>query len=338
MLTRHSILIDNSLTNPPEISVVLTVYNQEKIIEKVLNGIIVNSSLKIDLIIIDDASSDNTNKVIRNIVATLKEKNVENIAMIRLIKNKISRFETFCDDLGIRICSCETVILIQSDMIISEFGFDKKMSSALSAYSDLIALSSRGVITLEPILSHYRITLGSDLAPAKSYLKFGLNLLFKLFFKSRKPLEVSKVVDQKINDVDSYFLKNGSIEISSFLPLGEDPRKIYIGQSIYRGPIILSKWKYLEIGGFNKKGFFQGFDDHGLSVSAFLLKKYRVGYVYISYLSPREFSTTSKKRSFLQSFLLYFNLLRIKPEFNVLKKMLKENEFKNFQMNEIRTF
>ena len=178
-----------------------------------------------------------------------------------MIKNKISRFETFCDDLGIRICSCETVILIQSDMIINEVGFDKKMSSALSAYSDLIALSSRGVITLEQILSHYRITLGSDLAPAKSYLKFGLNLLFKLFFKSRKPLEVSKVVDQKINDVDSYFLKNGSIEISSFLPLREDPRKIYIGESIYRGPIILSKLKYLEIGGFNKKGFFQGFDD-----------------------------------------------------------------------------
>ena len=51
----------------PEISIVLTVYNQEKIIDQVIENIINNSILKIELIIIDDASSDATNQIIKKL-------------------------------------------------------------------------------------------------------------------------------------------------------------------------------------------------------------------------------------------------------------------------------
>ena len=319
----------------------LTVYNQEKIIDQVIENIINNSILKIELIIIDDASSDGTNQIIKKLLRNSDRLKLTNVCKIQLIRNRISRFETFCDDLGIRFSICNEVILVQSDMLINEYGFDKKMLLALHTYSDLIALSARGTCKIEPILNHYSQTLGSDLAPAKSYLKFGLDLLLKLFFKSKETKKISNVKRSEITDLESHFLEKGNIEIELIETQnlsGQAMRKIFVSDSVYRGPIIFSKLKYLEIGGLNKKGFFQGFDDHGISITAFNLRRYRVGYIYIVYSSPREFSTTSKKRSFSQSLLLYLNLLKIKFGGNVLKEMLQERESKTSQISEIRKY
>ena len=54
-------------------------------------------------------------------------------------------------------------------------------------------------------------------------------------------------------------------------------RKLYVGQTIMRGPILFNREKYFELGGLDSLRFFQGFDDHDFCARALLRVTARYG-------------------------------------------------------------
>jgi len=123
-----------------------------------------------------------------------------NIIGVWVYHFKKSQFETICDDFGIRAARSRKVILLQADMLITESGFDKALSSALDQFTDLIMISGRGTHLLEPVASSLRTTRivsslrtvhGSTIQfdPVSSWL-LGLTLKLKMSGTTAYPLAV----------------------------------------------------------------------------------------------------------------------------------------------------
>ena len=68
------------MSNKPLISVIIPSYNREKLIVKAINSVLNQTFTDFEILIIDDASTDNTKQVIHDL-------NLENIRYFRLEKN-----------------------------------------------------------------------------------------------------------------------------------------------------------------------------------------------------------------------------------------------------------
>ena len=140
----HNIIYKKIFINTPAlVTVVIPFYNQAQNICEVVNSIIRNSEQKIDLILIDDNSSDKGSLAL----VTFLENSLfdsKGLCSVKIIQTKIQLFETFCEDLGIKMADTKYVIEIQSDMFIQHIGFDTKLVKALTSNSDFIAIGGRG--------------------------------------------------------------------------------------------------------------------------------------------------------------------------------------------------
>jgi glycosyltransferase involved in cell wall biosynthesis len=323
-----NILSINSL-QIAEIGILIPVYNQEMNIIKVLDNLMLNVKHRSDLVILDDCSSDNTVQIISDYIESNEIQFRTKFNKIKLIKNKKSYFETRCDYYGIEVLRNRFIIEIQSDMIITEPYFDDKMVQALSSHPDIFAISGRGTEQLFPVIKIYESSLGSDRSFSKNLWHHVVNRMFfqlKKFFKQfikwneiklENSLNNENVKEVNFND-DSTFLLNGVAgRLGDLINNNQDAvslsdHKIYLGQTIMRGPLIIDSKKYFELGGFNIDYFFQGFVDHELFVTAWLTKKYRVGYVPIGFLSPLSIGTGRKPRSLKTEISIFLNLFRIR--------------------------
>ena len=92
--------------NTPLVSVILPNYNNDKYLDKSINSVIAQTFINWELFIIDDASSDNSLKIID------KYKNKENITILILKKNK---GVSFCRNLGMRLSRGKYIAFLDSD-------------------------------------------------------------------------------------------------------------------------------------------------------------------------------------------------------------------------------
>ena len=106
-----------------------------------------------------------------------------------------------------------------------------------------------------------------------------------------------------------------------------------------RGPLLVDKKKYLEVGGFDSERFFLGYDDHDLAMRAWNLKGYRSGYVPVGFLSPLADGATRKMRTIKQEFEILSNLVRTQnvSKESALYSALKVLKDKNINI-QIREF
>lgn len=58
----------NKKRKPPLVTVLIPAHNEEKVIERTLNSVRTSSYRKLEIIVIDDASSDNTRKIVRDYI------------------------------------------------------------------------------------------------------------------------------------------------------------------------------------------------------------------------------------------------------------------------------
>jgi hypothetical protein len=77
--------------------------------------------------------------------------------------------------------------------------------------------------------------------------------------------------------------------------ISENSKRIWLGETVMRGPIIFEKKVYLDIGGFNTDAFYQGNDDHDLILRVSKLKK-KVGFTPINFAAPLALGSYRKKR------------------------------------------
>jgi glycosyltransferase involved in cell wall biosynthesis len=124
------------------VSVILTVYNQENIIQEVLNGILDNiSDITKELIIILDGCTDGSESQIDKLLPKARDKNLD----IKIIFTDNVN-EVRANNVGLKNSTCEYSILVQDDCKIIEKDFDKRMLKPFKVIPNLLAVSGRDAV------------------------------------------------------------------------------------------------------------------------------------------------------------------------------------------------
>ena len=108
--------------NKPLVSVILPNYNNEKYIDESIKSVIAQTFINWELFIIDDASSDNSLKIIN------KYKKKEKITIVILKKNK---GVSFCRNLGMRLSKGKYIAFLDSD----DFWINNKLDGQIKFMS-----------------------------------------------------------------------------------------------------------------------------------------------------------------------------------------------------------
>ena len=124
--------------NIPKLSIVIPIHNQQTILKRVLNSVILKTKQPFELILIFDGCTDNSKALAINEITQ-----TENLYRVTFITNTNGVFETSCDNQGFMISRSEFIIEIQADMIIEEDGYDILLCKPLIQYPDMIAVSAR---------------------------------------------------------------------------------------------------------------------------------------------------------------------------------------------------
>ena len=253
-----SINRSNSKTN---VSVIIPVFNKERIICSMLDNLIASLTTNFELIIIDDASDDNSKKIINNY---LKNKNITHV----FISTSVPVFETACDNLGFFIAEGFYLLEVQSDMIIHDKGFDKRMIKALNdnKFSSVGGRSCHSWFDL--------------LGPKKKII----NVL-----KLKSPISLILFGTGAVGYVSGNLYN--SILVGSPL-LGE----VYEADTNCRGPWLINKHLLNKIGPLDTDNFFLGYDDHDFNLRGSKLG-FRSGYTPVIITCERNNSSSFQKKT-----------------------------------------
>lgn len=322
----------------PFTAVIVPVHNQEEIIATNLNALLESLTLPFEIVIVNDGSRDGTGREIDYWCENTTRNPPTNVCSIEIIKTRQGKFETWCDTVGINRTSAPYIIEIQADMKVIDKGFDGRLFKLMKSNVDLIALSGRGV---EPFIDASRnFKLDLENIPFKG-LDFGFSFFIRetvvatrvvireivhLVRRLKTPKEEATILPKTediLQGVDSEF----AIDYASFFPqesffevnkragrLGnlmekqieiskEGMNQIWVGESIMRGPLIIDRRKFIEIGGFNKDLFFLGHDDHDMARRAWVTSGFRVGFHPVNFTSPLNHGSTRKNKSFAKRYL-----------------------------------
>jgi len=312
-------------SSPEEITVVMPVFNQSGIILRNLGALIESLSLNSRIIIIDDASSDSTSDVITSSIDYLCEKKPISIELYRY---KHSRFETQCDAFGFSLSRTRHVLEVQADMQVRDAGFDQRLAGWMALHPSLIAISGRGVQPLSEPLNYFLTTAGSDRSRSKSVFTHILRTLtlrlipagiFQQLQRLKNgvfpTLKVSPIEPLAGDVIDFELTGRAGIDVAPDVTNGgskSGTNYILIGETVMRGPLLIDREKYEEVGGFDTSAFFQGFDDHDLVLRG-RVKGYQSGYHPVNFSSPEGDGTTRKPRSWKAEIAILSQLFRIAP-------------------------
>lgn len=321
---------ESETLDTPEVTLVIPVFEQEKIISENLRSIFLSMSTPFDAIIIDDASKDKSLDFIRDTIQSLlSDERVRSLSRrICVFSNKRAWFETRCDDFAFRMARGTYIIEFQADMKMHEIGFDQKLLDQMVLDPSLLAISARGV--------HKRDLLGriggTDV-PDIFILERLFRRLVKVFIR------IPKYVNKFFSRVQSNHLEEECVlapshsqlnwKISDGIPgleteftgsagwlgplidnlphnFSQDFQNLVYrsqhtpvkGETIMRGPIIVDKTKYLALGGFNTRAFYQGNDDHDLWLRG-QQAGYQVAFYPLYFSAPTNLGSARKKRSFV---------------------------------------
>jgi len=216
----------NKSDSKPNVSVIIPVFNKGRIICNMLDNLIASLTTNYELILIDDASDDNSKEIITNY---LKNKNIRHV----FISTSVPIFETACDNLGFFIAQGFYLLEIQSDMIIHDKGFDKRMIDALNN-NKFSSVGGRSCHSWFDVL--------------------GPKLKIINVLKLKSPISLILFGTGAVGYVGENIYNN--ILIGSPL-LGE----VYEADTNCRGPWLINKYLLNTIGPLDTDKFFLGYDD-----------------------------------------------------------------------------
>lgn len=298
-----------------EVSAVVPYFNQAMRICRTLSSLSKSMSSVFELIIIDDASTDGSVDEVLSCLGQFAE--VGNLARIRLLKMHRSHFETECDALGFLLADGDYLLEVQADMEVDDPGFDSRMVKALAEFDDLLMVSGRGTEPLLPIAESYRRTQGSVVAHTDTLWGYAWSRVrHRTAKRLLNPFNRKQLQSPSTTSVPSWEAAAQSIfpDAQRFIQTGEAGRlgnlvevslppdrvptdRIWLGQTVMRGPLMIDRARLRRVGGLDDTRFFLGFDDHDLAVRAFLQHGLRCGYLPVVFHSPIEAGTTRKHRS-----------------------------------------
>ena len=141
---KYKLLLDKKFSEGNlKYSIVIPVYNQEKIIIKNISSIIKNTINNYEIILINDFSSDKTLALLKDFFYKLKPKK-NYIKRIRILNTNWPLFETKCDNIGFKLAQARFILEIQSDMEMIQKGYNETLLEPFKLFKNLIAVSGRG--------------------------------------------------------------------------------------------------------------------------------------------------------------------------------------------------
>ena len=346
----------------PEISVVIPFFNQSKLIPQNLRALVSAMATRWELILIDDASRDGSSKAAIDAIRSLGEK-PRNLTRVRLYQNRQEYFETECDSFGFSVAEADFFLEVQIDMEVNEKGFDRKLLDAISAWDDLLMVSGRGTEPFENALIQFEdelkildkswvllflIYLARRIAHSiRQIVKCALPKTFlqELKFSLKGPAVAGEPVKYLSLPDATKFSETGragrlGILIEEVIsPSDLDRRLIWLGETVMRGPLIVSRELYTTVGGLNSESFVLGLDDCELAAAGFLGHQLRCGFVPIGFHSPLKAGSTRKGKSFST----WIRLTKLKRTAAVTMKEtalyhLLNSETRDLPLNEVRSF
>ena len=219
----------------PKVSVIVSVYNTEKYVQKCIDSILNQTYPNIELILIDDCSVDNSREILR------KYKNKSNVI---LIENKKNSGLSYSRNVGLKNSTGEFIGYIDSDDYIDPDYYEKLVESIIEKQADIAVCDMK--LYYEKT-NTYQISHGCEGTDKIDFINNGLaasacNKLFKRNIIEKYPFAEGKVnediavvipalVDAKkiayVPDVYYYYVqRDNSIQNSSF---SEKRFDIFIG-------------------------------------------------------------------------------------------------------------
>lgn len=121
------------------IDILITIFNQEEIIERVLYGVFSNTTTPFNLVLIFDGCSDRTKPRALHYLKRWKSSLLRDL----IIKDTPNLFELRANNFGFKLCQSEFLITIQDDMVVQEYGWEKRLTYPLRKFDDVFAVSGR---------------------------------------------------------------------------------------------------------------------------------------------------------------------------------------------------
>lgn len=301
-----------------DISVVIPVYNQENLIINNLESIMRSMGSRYEIVLINDKSTDYTEKRILDFLSTNPLEKYSNCSKFRYYKSDFPMYETKCDEYGISQSLGELVIEIQADMEIIEKGFDLRLKNAINSDPSIWAISGRATHSFRDISSHFlekqsknNLLLSEVLSQYWRQLKA---MAYKESLRLRRNHQDFENFPQQAatTKIDETFESRGAAgwigELIDDIPTDtsvfrertrtREIDRLWIGDSVIRGPLIIKKQLYLQLGGFDIQAFFLGNDDHDLCLRG---KKagLKVGFFPVHFVAPLRFGSERKRKTLL---------------------------------------
>ncbi len=123
----------------PIFDIVLTIYNQENLIDRVLRGVFRNTTTPFNLILVFDGCTDNTEKKAMKYIYKKKPK----LLIQTIVKHAANVYETKANNIGFKNALTDFMITLQDDMVINEYGWERRLTYPLRKFSDVIAVTGR---------------------------------------------------------------------------------------------------------------------------------------------------------------------------------------------------
>lgn len=232
-------------------SLCLTVHNKGWLLPSVLNGIILNTLGAYELIVVLDGCTDNSAAVLADF-----EKANSKIAIKTLCTPDV--FETKANNVGLRQCQGEKVIIIQDDMVIKEVGWNLRLEKPFKCFSDVFAVTARSAF-------NYRVNSFSQ----------HINL----------PSHVDALIDDCWSDVltfESHINRDQGLQRNQFA----------VRNNVNRGPLMIDHNDLKSLNYLNEDFSPQDQDDADLCYRAFKKLNKIVGAYWIDYESDLSWGGT----------------------------------------------
>lgn len=264
----------------PDVAIIIPVHNQEDHVLKCLAGVTANVALNAEIVIIADGCSDRTPQVLIDWMQSKVAR--QSFTKITVAVTSESIYETLCDTLGFAISGAPYVIEVQADMTIREPGFDALLKDALDSHPTIVAVSGRG--------AHSWAFAG--LQRRRGLVDWSRALITKLLAlrpapKAYAPSRFEFAMGEAI----------GRLGKNSETPLARSARRLFLHESVMRGPLAFNRRLFDTVGGFDCANFFLGNDDHDFALRAWVNHSLRVGYLPIDFDSPLHIGSTRRKRT-----------------------------------------
>ena len=158
--------IPEKLSFFPKVSVILPVYQGEKTLRNSMKSIIKQTYKNIELILVNDASTDET----ENIILKMMEK----YAQIKYIKNAENKGVYFSRNIGIKESTGDFITMQDADDISDNYRIEKSLRHITHGGFEFILANGQYILELNSEVSPVRVAMATFMCGKDFFVKYGI--------------------------------------------------------------------------------------------------------------------------------------------------------------------